>query len=319
MENLHLFEIPWIILLQQHSDWMLFLRGTSYLGAEVFYLVIPALFLGFNRRLGIRFVALFLLCNTVTNILKLAFHWPRPHWVDSRILSLAPIGSSYAMPSGHAVLSTALWLFLALEFRRKWSLPAALALALAVCVSRVYLGVHFPSDVLMGALTGLSLLVLFRRLWPRLEPVLESLTGTRVMLMSAAGSAVLLGSHALVIQAIAGDPDLVSWKVDPILIRSMDTLTAGLLLGFGTGLGAARGREWLRTPTTPHQRLLELLIGGACFAVLLLWLRDLLRNTAPLWAAWTEYPRTALAGFCVSFVAPWIGAVIKVPRAERDS
>ncbi len=319
MENLHLFEIPWIILLQTHRTWMLFLRGASYLGAEVFYLIIPALFLGFNRRIGIRFIALFALCNAVTNTLKLRLHWPRPDWVDSRIISLSPIGSSYAMPSGHALLATALWLYLALEFRRRWSLAAATGIILIVCVSRVYLGVHFPSDVLAGASIGLVLLAVFRCLWPRLEPFLEALDGARVILVSAAGSVAILGLHTWLIYIIRGDPDPVSWKVDPILIRSLDTLTAGILLGFGIGLAAARRCQLLKTPASVRQQLLEFLIGGLCFAILLLWLRDLLRDKAPLWAAWTEYPRAALAGFCLSFIAPWVGATRKIAQAKRDS
>ncbi len=306
MENLHLFEVPWILILQKHTDWMLPLRAVSYLGAEVFYLILPALFLGLNRRQGVRFIALFVLCNTVSNALKLGFHWPRPDWVDSRIISLSPIGSSYAMPSGHAMLSTALWLHLALEFRRKWSVAAAIILIFFVGLSRVYLGVHFPSDVIAGLSVGLVLLGVFRRFWPRVEPALEKLNATRMMLLSAGTSAILLALHAIILHAIRGDPDPASWKVDPILIRSMDTLTTGIVLGFGIGLGMARKEGLLGTPSCVRRRLVEFLLGGMCFGILLLWVRDWLRGTEPLWAAWTEYPRAALAGFCISFGAPWV-------------
>ncbi len=62
---------------------------------------------------------------------------------------------SYAytsFPSGHATTAFAAAAFLAL-WRPRWA-PPALALAVLVAVSRVYLGAHFPSDVVAGAILG---------------------------------------------------------------------------------------------------------------------------------------------------------------------
>jgi membrane-associated phospholipid phosphatase len=57
-----------------------------------------------------------------------------------------------AMPSGHAATAFAgavvLWRLL-----DRWG-PALFALAVAVSVSRVYVGVHYPSDVVVGAALG---------------------------------------------------------------------------------------------------------------------------------------------------------------------
>jgi membrane-associated phospholipid phosphatase len=93
--------------------------------------------------------------------LKPLFGRPRP----SVFPRLEQIGSP-AYPSGHAIVSAALAFgLLAICRRRPWRVPAACAAGLyvlAVGFSRVYLGVHYPSDVLAGWLlaaawvTGLS-------------------------------------------------------------------------------------------------------------------------------------------------------------------
>ena len=96
----------------------------------------------------------FLFCSLV----KLIVHRPRP----TEALILVP--SSFAFPSGHAAAATALFLTMALlaakgERRlgsRRVIIGAGLAIALLVGWSRVYLGVHYFSDVIGGMLLGLA-------------------------------------------------------------------------------------------------------------------------------------------------------------------
>lgn len=67
--------------------------------------------------------------------------------------SIAP-EATYSFPSGHAMGSATLacvWVLLAWRTRWRWSVLAAATLfAMAVGFSRIYLGVHFPSDILAG-------------------------------------------------------------------------------------------------------------------------------------------------------------------------
>jgi undecaprenyl-diphosphatase len=91
-------------------------------------------------------------------ILKIAFHRPRPvPFFDARL------PSSYSFPSGHAMLSFCLCLSAAALFsaRRKSRLARVtiwsfwVSLSVAIGYSRIYLGVHYPSDVIAGYLAAL--------------------------------------------------------------------------------------------------------------------------------------------------------------------
>lgn len=91
--------------------------------------------------------------------LKDTFQRPRPHW-DAPLVQLA----TYSFPSGHALASTVFYgMLCAIVFAhtraRHWralSLLVAAAMILLVCFSRVYLGAHYPSDVLAGSAEGLA-------------------------------------------------------------------------------------------------------------------------------------------------------------------
>lgn len=82
---------------------------------------------------------------------------PRP---DVATLEPAPVTASF--PSGHAAAAVALYGALAVVVRRsslppgatRWALPCAAAVAVAVGVGRVHVGLHHPSDVVAGWLVG---------------------------------------------------------------------------------------------------------------------------------------------------------------------
>ena len=68
--------------------------------------------------------------------------------------------SSYGFVSGHAANSFALATFISLLFRNRWVTAGMVLWAAVVSYSRIYLGVHYPGDVLCGAILGTLLAVL---------------------------------------------------------------------------------------------------------------------------------------------------------------
>jgi undecaprenyl-diphosphatase len=122
---------------------------------------VSALFLALSEH---RWSALLLLLATagglvLNNVLKLTFDRPRP-----TVFEWGTHALSSSFPSGHAmsaavVYSTVAYLAARLQ-RRRWQRTAtmlvALVLIVLICVSRMYLGVHYPSDVLGGTVIGLA-------------------------------------------------------------------------------------------------------------------------------------------------------------------
>lgn len=93
------------------------------------------------------------LSAVISNILKVAVDRARPFEVLPDVLKLAG-GGSGSFPSGHTSDAFALATALALVFPGRRLVWPALAWAVAVGYTRIALGVHYPSDVLGGALIG---------------------------------------------------------------------------------------------------------------------------------------------------------------------
>lgn len=91
----------------------------------------------------------FILCDL---IIKPVVHRPRPCDIDPTISLLIPRPHSWSFPSGHTGISFAGATSLAFS-RNKLALPSFI-LAAVTAFSRIYLFVHFPSDVIAGAVLG---------------------------------------------------------------------------------------------------------------------------------------------------------------------
>lgn len=85
----------------------------------------------------------------VARVLKPAFDRPRPCHVLAHVETARPCGSGRAMPSGHAANSAAL--------AAATGSPALAGAAVLIGVSRVVLGQHWPSDVVVGWIVGAGL------------------------------------------------------------------------------------------------------------------------------------------------------------------
>lgn len=92
-------------------------------------------------------------------ILKNLIARTRPYDVVSGVKLLIERQSDFSFPSGHTGSSFAVAVVLYKELPKKYGVPA-LMLATLIGLSRIYLGVHYPSDVMCGALFG-SLIAIF--------------------------------------------------------------------------------------------------------------------------------------------------------------
>lgn len=142
------------------------------IGPLAFFSIVAAGYLFFDRKLR---MALYLAGATggsvvVSLILKNLFDRPRPTVVPH----LTEVYTS-SFPSGHSMLSAAIYLTLGSLIAAStprvslkiYVLSVTIVLSLAVGISRVYLGVHYPTDVLAGWMAGMiwALLCWFFARW----------------------------------------------------------------------------------------------------------------------------------------------------------
>lgn len=156
MSDLSVFFAPilvgWLLLVLSHS-------AKARVTAVVIFMVVSAT----------EFLA--------SDVLKPAFERPRPYhalshvnlwdrmgkkWTRTGELDAPVRGESRSMPSAHATNIFGAAVFLSLNDRRRW--PYFMTIAALVGFSRVYLGVHYPMDVIVGAAVGAGTGYLFYRL-----------------------------------------------------------------------------------------------------------------------------------------------------------
>jgi undecaprenyl-diphosphatase len=114
----------------------------------------------------------FFMANALADLLKPVFGRIRPCHVVQGLHFLVRCPHSFSMPSGHAISSFAA--ATTLFYLPRYSVPILarwypLALAAAVALSRVYLGVHYPSDVIIGAVLGSTVAILVSLVCERLQ------------------------------------------------------------------------------------------------------------------------------------------------------
>lgn len=143
-----------------------FFSLVTELGGETLFLVTAlVLFWCVDKRQGYYLMAVGFLGTLVNQFLKITCRVPRP-WVRDPDFSIVEAAraeaTGYSFPSGHSTSSVGTFGVIAREAKNRWVRFAALAVCVLVPFSRMYLGVHFPSDVLVGAAIPLIFIGLLR-------------------------------------------------------------------------------------------------------------------------------------------------------------
>ena len=117
-------------------------------------------------------LASFALADWISHFLKHVFERPRPCNILEGIHLLAGCSRSYSMPSSHAANSFAFVAPFVILYKNNIRYVFFL-IAFLVSFSRIYIGVHYPSDIIVGALCGaglaLSLVALYNRAYRRYQ------------------------------------------------------------------------------------------------------------------------------------------------------
>jgi membrane-associated phospholipid phosphatase len=275
---------------------------TNTASEEVLMVVVPAILWCYDVQVGLRFVVVLMLSEYGNGLLKDIFQTTRPYLADSRVQGwMTDTGGGYAWPSGHTQRATVFWFYLAALVKRWWAWLAAGVLVVLVAVSRMYLGLHWPQDVIGGFLLGVVFLLaawgLFR-LWDRSGWRLPLWAG---LLLSLIGPLVLL----LVAQRVA-TPGTVD--VDARALGVMAGMGAGYVLERRYLVFQPRGVAWWK-------HVLKIVIGVVGLFVLRYALKPVFSLVLP--PDWEAFLRYGIIGVWGSLGAPALFVLLRLARARK--
>ncbi len=278
--------------------------GFTFLGNIEFYIfVLPIVFWCIHKRVGIGLAYVAMLSAWLNDALKYVYALPRPTHPDLRT-PLPEISPSF--PSGHAQNGVAVWGYLAYRVRHWAFTIAAIVIILGISLSRIVLCVHFPQDVIGGALIGLVFLALYVRLAP---PVGRWLARRRASIQLAAAIVAPL------VLIFVHPADAEGFYPAEGAITPM-----AALLGLGVGLIMEKTWVRFRVDGPWWQRALRYLAGLVVVAMFYVGPRLLLPEAMSFGLeATVRLLRYGLLGWAVSFLAPWLFVKTGLAEQERQS
>jgi membrane-associated phospholipid phosphatase len=324
MEYLTQLFLPVSIWFQQIADWLIpIMKGITFLGNIEFYLMfMPLLYWCLDITLGIRIGIMLLVSGGINAILKQGFQSPRPFWVSSQVQGLSE-GTSFGFPSGHAQNAASIWGLLALSLTKRWVKTFALVGILLIGLSRVFLGVHFLHDVLVGWLVGALLLYLFIRLEPGVVSWFkQNSSGRRILLLITITSLFIL--PVILITPPFNPPSLPSaWletaglEINPYSYDDILT-SAGAFFGLGLGIILFTEKGFFTRKGTIWQLIMRYLIGIAGVLLLYLGLGKVFPDDLDLISYLLRFVRYSLIGLWISFGAPVIFSWLKLTEIKKE-
>ena len=129
---------------------------TNFGGAIFLSIATVMLFLFIkNKKIGLSIISNIVIIAVLNQLLKRILQRPRP--TEFRIVE----ETGYSFPSGHSMVSMAFYGYIKNKYV-KWTLITILSILICLIgISRIYLGVHYTSDVLGGFLLSISYLVIY--------------------------------------------------------------------------------------------------------------------------------------------------------------
>jgi membrane-associated phospholipid phosphatase len=328
MDALYQFGVNLILTLQALGEWLYApMRFFSLLAEEFFILiVIPIIYWSISSEWGLRLGLYLMISGAFNNLTKLLLHGPRPFWLDSKVKPFV-FESSFGIPSNHSQTAVVIFGTLAAWIHKTWAWVVAILLMFLVGLSRMYLGVHFVSDVVAGWLLGALLLWLLFRYEKRfLGWFLSNSTGLQLLIAFLISIALILLA-VLINLGFSGWEIPAVWKANVALAFPDKILTpityAGVVTYASVLFGLAAGAIWIRTRGGFNaggllwKRAVRVLVGLVGALVFYVGLDLIFPGGDSTMAFLLRYIRYGLVGFWAAGLAPAVFIALKLAEKKK--
>ncbi len=264
---------------------------SDFFGIGIVFFLLPILYWCFSEKSGIKLFLAVFFTVAVNTALKLLLAVPRPFQVDPSVYIVAESG--FSSPSGHAQITATFWVLAALLIPINRSkkgtiirICTAVIIPLLVGLTRIYLGVHYPTDVFFGWFLGAGIAFITYYLLIIIKTIFFSQKRQIRTLVFA----ILTAS----------------------LIHSIGPFQSGLIFGFGMGyLIILDSGGFSARLGNLHQKVIRLAAGTLSVAALsyaLMMLLALFQDTFIALGLMDIllFTSTTLVGFFVTFILPKI-------------
>jgi hypothetical protein len=238
------------------------------------------------------------------------FKSPRPYWLTDKIKAGA-FHDSFGLPSGHAQNSAAVWGWTAKENNKTVATWILSVMILLIGLSRIFLGVHFISDVLLGWTIGAVLVLIFAHYSKQIGQNLLKLSLPKKLLLTALSALLMILLPALVKSHSSSWQVPAEWialagEIDSMNLNGALT-TAGVWFGMLAGFSILLHRNGiLQSHLGSWQKAVRFLIGIVGVFALYAGLGKLFPKNLGLISMILRFIRYSLIGFWVSWWGPML-------------
>lgn len=277
---MHEVEIIINIWLQGLGEWLSIpMQVISFLGTQYFQIMLFAwIYWCIDQKTAIRMGMALIAGNGLNAAFKWIFHAPRPYWINNAVKPLSS-ESSFGIPSGHAMMSTIFYGRIALWLKKKWLTILIVSLIILIGFSRLFLGVHFLSDVVAGLAFGISFLIITLRLEQPVSKWLNKIHFSLRIALFFFSSLVVILVFFLIRYLLSSWQIPEAWlknveaagladSIDPIRMKDIFTL-AGLGFGMMTGYAWIKQYKIFQVPSNQMQSIIRVVLGFSGLAILL--------------------------------------------------
>jgi len=272
----------------------------THIGGEAAYMaMLPLLYWCIDEKKGLRLGLAVLISAWINMSLKFLLDQPRPFF-EGYDPSLGMINERMGgLPSGHAQNTLVMLFIIASWLKKKWAFLCAAVLCILIGFSRIYLGVHFPTDIIAGWILGGIVLCGYFMLGDRIETLLVK-GGFRAGMIASAMLSFIMILYLPGKELLMPGGTVFGLGIGYCLNRRYVGFTANALLGrSGTG-------KYLTFCA-------RMFLGFMGFVLVFVAAGNLMPRESGNQNLY-GFLQAALAGFWVSVAAPWV--FIKLRLAE---